>query len=99
MAGQQLDARPPPDEAEVVPAGAAFEQIALQGKRANDAAPHAQQDGRKIVGAENGGHDGEFRDGDADWGSCGNVTAVGEEGKHDLGLVRGWLVLPDLWVW
>ena len=51
--------------AEVAPAGGAGQQITLQAERAEDAAPHAVQDDREIVGADDGSDGGEFRGGDA----------------------------------
>ena len=81
--GLQFDARWP-GKTQVSAFGGAGEQIALQSERAEHAALHAVQDGREIVGAENGGGGGEFRGGCSGGGGRGEVAGVGDVGGDDF---------------
>jgi hypothetical protein len=83
VVGLQLNVRRP-GEAQIAAPGGAGQEILLQGERAEHAALQAVQNGREVVGAEDGGGGGEFRGGGAGGGGRGEVAGVGDEGGEDV---------------
>lgn len=73
-----------PDEAEVAAPAGAGEQISLQREQAEDAASHAEQDGRQVLRAEDGGDGGELRLCPASGGGCREILAIGDQGADDM---------------